>query len=92
MHYTMGVIKIVGKSRVLASGGDCKPDMPILGLFAAGEVAGGVLGVNRLGGSGLLTTVVFGRQAADSAAVYLLKELTSSVVNSHDYHARVKNK
>lgn len=90
VHYTMGGIKIDGQSRVLASeSGDCKLEKPIPGLFAAGEAGGGVHGVNRLGGSGLLTTIVFGRQAADSAAAYLLEELTSNV--AHQHHAHVKD-
>ena len=49
------------------------------GLFAAGEVAGGVRGANRLGGSSLLGCVVFGRVSGDSAAAYLL-QTTSAVI------------
>ncbi|KAG5221848.1 fumarate reductase [Salix suchowensis] len=45
----------------------------LLRLFAAGEVAGGVHGANRLGGSSLLGCVVFGRVSGDSAAAYLLQ-------------------
>jgi succinate dehydrogenase/fumarate reductase flavoprotein subunit len=48
------------------------------GLFAAGEVAGGVHGANRLGGSSLLGCVVFGRVAGDTAAKYLFGKLSSS--------------
>lgn len=44
---------------------------PIPGLFAAGEVTGGVHGKNRLGGSALLECVVFGRVAGDSAFKFL---------------------
>jgi succinate dehydrogenase/fumarate reductase flavoprotein subunit len=43
----------------------------IPGLFAAGEVAGGIHGRNRLGGNSLLDCVVFGRVAGASAAHYL---------------------
>jgi predicted heme/steroid binding protein len=68
LHYTMGGLEIDAESRVLADGGK-----PIQGLFAAGEVAGGVHGANRLGGSSLLGCVVFGRVAGDSAAAYLLQ-------------------
>lgn len=50
---------------------------PIPGLYASGEVAGGVHGANRLGGSSLLGCVVFGRVAADSAASYLLQSLAT---------------
>lgn len=68
LHYTMGGLEIDAEGRVLASGGT-----PLSGLFAAGEVAGGVHGANRLGGSSLLGCVVFGRVAGDSAAAYLLQ-------------------
>ncbi|THH09792.1 hypothetical protein EW145_g1758 [Phellinidium pouzarii] len=68
LHYTMGGLEIDAESRVLGGAG-----APIAGLFAAGEVAGGVHGANRLGGSSLLGCVVFGRVAGDSAAAYLLQ-------------------
>lgn len=74
LHYTMGGIKIDGQSRVISQ----ETNHVIPGLFAAGEAAGGVHGVNRLGGSGLLTCIVFGRQAAESAAAYLLGNFSSS--------------
>jgi predicted heme/steroid binding protein len=67
LHYTMGGLEIDHEARVLAPGG-----APLPGLFAAGEVAGGVHGANRLGGSSLLGCVVFGRVAGDTAAAYLL--------------------
>merc|ERR1711924_45717 len=44
----------------------------IPGLYAAGEVAGGVHGNNRLGGNSLLDCVVFGRVAAEDCAKYML--------------------
>lgn len=46
---------------------------PIAGLWAAGEVVGGIHGRNRLGGNSLLDCVVFGRLAGDEAAKYLLR-------------------
>ena len=49
LHYTMGGLEIDPSSRVINAQGQ-----PIPGLFAAGEVAGGVHGANRLGGSSLL--------------------------------------
>jgi len=67
LHYTMGGLNIDPESRVLSEEGK-----PIPGLFASGEVAGGVHGANRLGGSSLLGCVVFGRVSGDSAAAYLL--------------------
>ena len=36
------------------------------GLYAAGEVTGGIHGANRLGGNAVVDTVVFGKLAADS--------------------------
>ena len=47
---------------------DVRSDIP--GLFAAGEVTGGVHGANRLGGTAMADFVVFGRIAGDSAAAY----------------------
>ena len=74
LHYTMGGLEIDPESRVIGLSGK-----PIPGLFAAGEVAGGVHGANRLGGSSLLGCVVFGRVSGDSAAAYLL-QTTSAIV------------
>jgi len=54
--------------------GEClyaKTKKPVPGLWAAGEVAGGVHGKNRLGGSALLECVVFGRVSGASAVKYL---------------------
>jgi len=74
LHYTMGGLEIDPESRVLDTTGK-----PISGLFAAGEVAGGVHGANRLGGSSLLGCVVFGRVSGDSAAAYLLQAASAAV-------------
>merc|ERR1711934_598867 len=63
----MGGLAIDERSRVL----DPKNN-PIPGLYAAGEVAGGVHGNNRLGGNSLLDCVVFGRVAAEDCAKYML--------------------
>jgi succinate dehydrogenase/fumarate reductase flavoprotein subunit len=49
-----------------------KKGAPINGLYAAGETAGGVHGVNRLGGTSLLDCVVYGRVSGRSACKYLL--------------------
>ena len=66
IHYTMGGLEISGSAEVLHKVGDTKK--PILGLFAAGEVSGGVHGENRLGGNSLLECVVFGRIAGERAS------------------------
>ena len=60
-HFTMGGVAIDEKARVLKKNGDKL--VPIPGLFAAGEITGGIHGDNRLGGSSLLECVVYGRTA-----------------------------
>ncbi|KAF7292072.1 Flavocytochrome C [Mycena indigotica] len=59
VHYTMGGLSVDASARVLAA----ESGEPIPGLWAAGEVIGGVHGQNRLAGSSLLEAVVFGRIA-----------------------------
>jgi len=79
LHYTMGGVEINDQSEIISA----DTGKPIPGLFACGELAGGVHGANRLGGSSLLGCVVFGRVAGNKAASYLLKGLTSgSIANS----------
>ena len=53
----------------------------ILGLYAAGEVAGGVHGANRLGGNSIAEGQVFGRRAGISAAKYAKTKLSSLPTN-----------
>ena len=65
IHHTMGGLKIDPETRVLKEDGS-----PIPGLFAAGEVTGGVHGGNRLGGNAVADIIVFGRIAGSSAAAY----------------------
>ena len=65
VHYTCGGIAINPKAEVLYAGSQKRP---VLGLYAAGEVTGGVHGKFRLGGSGLLDAFVFGRIAGRNAA------------------------
>lgn len=62
VHHTMGGIRIDRNARVLDANGNAVP-----GLFAAGEVTGGVHGANRVGGNGIADVVVFGRIAGASA-------------------------
>lgn len=69
LHYTMGGLEINPDCEVQG------PKGPITGLFASGELAGGVHGANRLGGSSLLGCVVFGRVAGNSASRYLFSNL-----------------
>jgi fumarate reductase flavoprotein subunit len=44
---------------------------PIKGLFAGGEVAGGLHGNNRIGGNSIAETVIFGRQAGEQSYKYV---------------------
>merc|ERR1712060_550642 len=74
IHYCMGGLEIDCDSAVLGPSGKAIP-----GLYAAGEVAGGVHGNNRLGGNSLLDCVVFGRVAAADCAQYMLGDKVKSV-------------
>ena len=65
VHHTMGGVEINVNCEVLDKDGNVIP-----GLFAAGEVTGGIHGENRLGGNALTDTVVFGRIAGNSAAAF----------------------
>jgi flavocytochrome c len=65
-HYTMGGVYMDDNARCLRDN-----DSVIDGLYVCGEAAGGIHGINRLGGSGLLEAVVFGRLAGASAAARL---------------------
>ena len=65
VHHTMGGVTINSATEVLKEDGTVIP-----GLFAAGEVTGGVHGANRLGGTAVADFVVFGRIAGESAANY----------------------
>ncbi|KAJ7056026.1 Flavocytochrome c [Mycena amicta] len=66
VHYTMGGLAVDASARVLSS---TQEATPIPGLYAAGELIGGVHGQNRLAGSSLLEAVVFGRVAGAGAGV-----------------------
>jgi len=46
-------------------------DRPIRGLYAAGELVGGLFYGNYPGGAGLMAGAVFGRAAGDAAAAYV---------------------
>lgn len=61
----MGGLKISPAAEVMTS------TKVIPGLFATGEVCGGVHGKNRLGGNSLLDCVVYGRVSGSSAAAYI---------------------
>jgi flavocytochrome c len=70
LHYCMGGLKISPSGRVIASNQET-----ILGLYAVGEVTGGVHGNNRLGGNSLLECVVFGKIVGEQIPVTTMKHL-----------------
>ncbi len=69
IHHTMGGVKINTLTQVLTEAGEAIP-----GLYAAGEVTGGVHGANRLGGNAVSDFVVFGRIAGEQAAELALAD------------------
>ncbi|MGN1389681.1 MAG: flavocytochrome c, partial [Bulleidia sp.] len=64
-HHTMGGVQINTNTEVLDTDGNV-----ISGLYAAGEVTGGIHGGNRLGGNAIVDTVVNGKIAGEQAAGY----------------------
>lgn len=66
IHHTMGGVRINTKAELLDQNGSAIP-----GLFAAGEVTGGVHGGNRLGGNAVADITVYGKIAGESAAAYV---------------------
>lgn len=68
VHYCMGGVKINEQTQALREDGT-----PIPGLYAAGEVSGGLHGANRLGGNSLAECVVFGRVAGQQASQAVLQ-------------------
>ena len=77
VHYTMGGVKVTTNAEVLKNG------KVIPGLFATGEILGGVHGKNRLGGNSLLDCVVFGRVSGKTAVKYIL----NSALNEKKFSA-----
>lgn len=66
IHYTMGGVHVNSKTQVIDENGNI-----IKGLYAAGEVAGGLHGNNRIGGNSIAETVVNGREAGLEMAAQL---------------------
>lgn len=65
IHHTMGGVTINTNTEVLDTNAQV-----IKGAYAAGEVAGGVHGGNRIGGNAIADIIIFGIQAGDQAAAY----------------------
>lgn len=68
IHHTMGGIRINTNAEVINNSGNV-----VEGLFAAGEVTGGVHGGNRLGGNAVADITIFGRIAGKSASNFVNK-------------------
>lgn len=68
IHHCMGGVKINTSAEVIDTDGNA-----IEGLYACGEVTGGIHGANRLGGNAVADIVVYGRIAAESAIEYIEK-------------------
>lgn len=66
IHYTMGGVVINTNTEVLNKDGKA-----ITGLFAAGEVVGGLHGQNRIGGNSVAEIIIFGRQAGIKSAEFV---------------------
>ena len=74
VHYTMGGVKVDPEN--------CASNVP--GLFAAGEVAGGLHGANRLGGNSLSDLLVFGRRAGEGASDYVQQSTHSTEIEEQE--------
>lgn len=73
IHHCMGGLTIDTAAEVLNTDGEVIP-----GLFAAGEVTGGVHGANRLGGNAVCDFVTFGRIAGESAVAYATADVAKA--------------
>lgn len=86
LHFTMGGVEIDDQARILIEDGK----KPLEGLWACGELAGGVHGSNRLGGSALLGCVVYGRVAGSGAANYLFQNALKQSDGSSSAQSRLQ--
>ena len=73
-HYTMGGVRVHPETQMST----------LPGLFAAGEVAAGLHGANRLGGNSLSDLLVFGKRAGDAAAAFA-KENWRGTINAEQF-------
>jgi succinate dehydrogenase / fumarate reductase flavoprotein subunit len=71
IHYTMGGVRVEPETAATT----------VPGLYAAGEVAGGLHGANRLGGNSLGDILVFGRRAGVAAAEFAKAEGATRVID-----------
>ncbi len=80
-HYTMGGVRVEPETTATK----------IPGLFAAGEVAAGMHGANRLGGNSLSDLLVFGRRAGIGACDYARSQSNAPKVNDADVNAAIQD-
>jgi succinate dehydrogenase / fumarate reductase flavoprotein subunit len=76
-HYVMGGVAVVPDTE----------ESSVPGLYAAGEVAGGMHGANRLGGNSLSDLLVFGRRAGLNAAYAVIRMRSRPTVSDADVRA-----
>ncbi|QZY30757.1 fumarate reductase/succinate dehydrogenase flavoprotein subunit [Nocardioides coralli] len=76
-HYVMGGVEVDPDTQQSA----------VTGLYAAGEVSGGMHGSNRLGGNSLSDLLVFGRRAGEAAAAYVAGLASRPTVSDRDVRA-----
>ncbi len=80
LHYFMGGVRVDADSQMSR----------VPGLFAAGEVGGGMHGANRLGGNSLSDLIVFGKLAGDGAVSYVKGLATTPVAQGEQVVASVR--
>ena len=80
VHYTMGGVKVVPET--------CASSVP--GLYAAGEVCGGLHGANRLGGNSLSDLLVFGRRAGEGASDYVEQSVHSADADEAEVQEEIR--
>jgi succinate dehydrogenase / fumarate reductase flavoprotein subunit len=73
-HYTMGGVRVDVETQ----------ETSVPGLFAAGEVAGGMHGANRLGGNSLSDLLVFGKLAGEAAVNYANQSSSTPQINQDE--------
>jgi succinate dehydrogenase / fumarate reductase flavoprotein subunit len=79
-HYMMGGVRVHPETQ----------ESTLPGLFAAGEVGGGMHGSNRLGGNSLSDLLVFGQRAGEFAAAYAARTPTHSTLNSEEVERQTR--
>ena len=84
VHYCMGGVGITAKAQVHDVMGKIIP-----GLFACGEVTGGMHGADRIGGLSTANGLVFGRKAGESAAAFAAAQPAEKADGPVEFDARI---